>query len=181
MCFTFCSHAAIDENMMLLHSAFFLFLFTRKSNCFIVPTNVRKVKLHPLHVKIGFLGFGTIASSIAQGLLDDRSKVKMESLIVSERSVSKSSALKEKFPDVVNVYQDINMIVKDSDILFLCVLPQQAEKVLNGLNFDASRHKLISLVVCASKKIVCKLKVFNVYLILTLHLEVNSNAKGACT
>lgn len=139
--------------MVLFQNAFFLLLLVKLSNCFIIPSNIRcRSSPWTLNLKVGFVGFGTIASSIAQGLLDERSKVTIESLIVSERSVSKSTALKEKFPDLVKVYKDTNMIVKESDVIFLCVLPQQAQKVLQGLNFDTSKHKVISLVSTATLK-----------------------------
>jgi len=97
--------------------------------------------------KVGFIGFGTIASAIANGILLNSPKTK---IAISERSISKSKALKEKFPDVVTVYKDNSKIVEESDVIYLCVLPQQAQTVLQELKFDKSRHQLISLVSTAT-------------------------------
>ena len=98
-------------------------------------------------ISIGFVGFGTIASSIAEGLLtQDRRPVSQ--VYVSRRSNDKSSRLCRLFNDGdgnydderpskarVVVCDDNSDIVRNSDIVFLCVLPQDADAVLRSLDF----------------------------------------------
>ena len=97
-------------------------------------------------VKLGFIGCGTIASSIATGLLT-QTEIPISSIIVSRRSESKSSALVEKFgKDFVQVSDKNQLIVDSSDIIFLCVLPEQEKDVLSSLSISEEKT-LISLVV----------------------------------
>ena len=98
-------------------------------------------------ISIGFVGCGTIASSIAEGLLtQDRRPVSQ--VYVSRRSNDKSSRLCRLFNDGdgnydderrsktrVVVCDDNSDIVRNSDIVFLCVLPQDADAVLRSLDF----------------------------------------------
>ena len=127
-------------------------------------------------LSFGVIGCGTIASSIVTGLatcLQDEkggaggggnsvtsttggvqglgaSSPSMPlpgHFYVSSRSVSKSSALLERFgPDVVTVSSDNQEIADKSSVLFLCVLPSQVPEVLEGLNLSEEKHTLISLV-----------------------------------
>jgi hypothetical protein len=125
-------------------------------------------------ISVGFIGCGTIASSIATGLVlahNSNSAVttKIKSMIVSRRSESKSNQLKELVLDSNNesnenennnnnnnnnniiisfdITDNNQKIVNEADIIFLTVLPAQAEDVLKNLTFDTKRHILISLVV----------------------------------
>jgi len=102
-----------------------------------------------LGTKVGFVGCGTIAAAIATAVAT-QSIVPVESIAVSRRSVSKSSDLKEQFPDLVSVHDDNQDVVDRSDFVFVCVLPDQASRVLKELSFDKSTHNLISLVVSES-------------------------------
>lgn len=102
-------------------------------------------------VKIGFVGCGTIASSIATGLAT-QGTFGVTSITVTRRSESRSSALKEAFPDRVTVRDNNQAVVDESDIVFLCVLPQHMSEVLSSLEFDSGKHTLVSLV--ATSKLV---------------------------
>jgi pyrroline-5-carboxylate reductase len=93
---------------------------------------------------IGFIGCGTIASAIATGLAVQET-IPLISIIVSKRSISKSLALRERFPLKVEVESDNQQIVDLSDILFLTMLPEQATEILQGLKFS-SKIVIISLV-----------------------------------
>jgi len=96
-------------------------------------------------VKLGFIGCGTIASAIATGLLT-QNKISISSVVVSRRSESKSKLLNEKYGDeLVKISDDNQFIVDNSDIIFLCVLPQQEEEVLTNLQIDEEKT-LVSLV-----------------------------------
>jgi ornithine cyclodeaminase/alanine dehydrogenase-like protein (mu-crystallin family) len=125
------------------------------------------------HLSVGFLGCGTIASSIARGLSraakaattgdcvasDDEESptqvvgnITIQTMVVSKRSASKSRALCDDLssghPRVAISVADTNQeILEACDLIFLTVLPQQAADVLRGLEFDPNRHVLVSLVV----------------------------------
>ena len=125
---------------------------------------------------IGFIGFGTIASSIATGLLT-QTEVPISSIFVSRRSESKSRALMETFGStttatasstasstttttatnttavtarrnttIIQISDDNQFIADQSDLIFLCVLPQQEEEVLGQLKLSQDKT-LVSLVV----------------------------------
>jgi ornithine cyclodeaminase/alanine dehydrogenase-like protein (mu-crystallin family) len=98
---------------------------------------------------VGFLGCGTIASAIATGLLTQKDpRHVIDKVYVTKRSEAKSSALTNQFQDKVVVTEYMQEIVNCSDLVFLCVLPEQVETVLKDLNFDTKSHQtLISLVV----------------------------------
>lgn len=81
-------------------------------------------------LKIGFIGFGTIASSIALGMAT-QTKFPVASITISRRSASKSHALQQKFPHLVTISDDTQEIIdQSSDFIFLCVLPEMVSKVL---------------------------------------------------
>ncbi len=96
-------------------------------------------------ISVGFIGCGTIAKAIATGLAT-QDDVEISSIAVSRRSTTKSKALEESFPDLVNVHDDNQDILKVADMIFITVLPQQMSSVLQALTFDETRHSLVSLV-----------------------------------
>ena len=96
------------------------------------------------NVKIGFIGCGVIASSIVKGLMM-QNDISVANISVSRRSEFKSSELKQLFPDTVTVYDDNQHILDNSDLIFICVLPQHMENVIGDLQFDKERHTLVSL------------------------------------
>ena len=96
--------------------------------------------------KIGFLGCGTIASAIARGIAT-QTDIPIASIAVTKRSENKSAQLQHDFPSLVTIYEGNQEILDTSDLVFLCVLPQLTNQVLEGVIFDESRHNLISLVV----------------------------------
>eukprot|EP00550_Attheya_septentrionalis_P007454 CAMPEP_0198295928 /NCGR_PEP_ID=MMETSP1449-20131203/30200_1 /TAXON_ID=420275 /ORGANISM="Attheya septentrionalis, Strain CCMP2084" /LENGTH=289 /DNA_ID=CAMNT_0043996367 /DNA_START=287 /DNA_END=1156 /DNA_ORIENTATION=+ len=102
----------------------------------------------PQSQRIGFVGFGTIASAIARGLLSDKNQFcsSQSKVAVSYRSASKSGPLMEQYPDQVSIHTDNQEIVDQSDVIFLCVLPDQVDSILSDLKFDQERHTLVSLV-----------------------------------
>ena len=114
---------------------------------------------NPLHpIRAGFLGCGTIASSIATGLANPRHRphlaqrgLSLSSISVTRRSESKSRRLQERFPEVVTVYDSAEEVAAHSDVVFLCVLPQHVDEVLEDLRnkevWRSEEHTLVSLVV----------------------------------
>jgi len=95
-------------------------------------------------IKVGFVGCGLIASCIAKGLLK-QSDVPIDTVTVSKRSESRSFALREQFSKVT-VCEENQAVVDASDVVFICVLPQQVSEVTASLQFDHDRHILVSLV-----------------------------------
>lgn len=95
-------------------------------------------------MNIGFIGCGTIASSIATGLLR-QSEHPISTIYVTRRSERKSSQLVEKFPDKVVICDDNQEICNKCELIFLCVLPEQVSSVLKSITFTEDK-KLISLV-----------------------------------
>lgn len=88
-------------------------------------------------MKIGFIGTGDISEAVITGILraDLPAEFAVEEIIVSARSRHISSRLAADY-DVVRVCEN-NQDVIDSgcDLVFLAVLPQQAEAVLTPLTF----------------------------------------------
>jgi len=110
-------------------------------------------------IKAGFIGCGTIASSIATALatpshstiLAQHAGLSLHSISVTKRSESKSSKLKQSFPDMVTIYDSASDVVQNSDVVFLCVLPEQVDEVVDELKkanvWRQADHILVSLVV----------------------------------
>lgn len=108
-------------------------------------------------IRAGFIGCGTIATAIATGLASpdhanylSQYGFSIESIAVTRRSESKSTKLKEDFPSTVTVYESAEDVVTNSEIVFLCVLPQQVDTVLDDLKKKGAwraDHTLVSLVV----------------------------------
>jgi pyrroline-5-carboxylate reductase len=108
-------------------------------------TTTLKAAADSTPLSLGFVGCGTIASAIATGFAS-QTDIPLKAISVSRRSEKKSSELQKKFPDLITVYDDNQDVLDRSDIIFVCVLPQQTSEVLQGLNFDNERHNLVSLV-----------------------------------
>ncbi len=85
---------------------------------------------------LGFLGCGKISSAVCRGYATADSSVRPNKLLVSLRSADKSSQLKNDFPDLVSVLDDLAAIVQQSDILFIGLLPSVARQVLPSLSFQ---------------------------------------------
>ncbi|MBY6069596.1 NAD(P)-binding domain-containing protein [Leisingera aquaemixtae] len=79
-------------------------------------------------MRLGFLGCGTIASAVVRGLAG-----KGHQITVSERSAALSSALAEAFGDVTVAGNQA--VIDASDVVFLGLMADAAEAILNGLSF----------------------------------------------
>lgn len=146
--------------------------------------NLSSTTLQP--IKAGFIGLGTIASSIATALassshapyLSQYASLSLHSIAVTKRSESKSSKLRQTFPDVVTIYDSAVDVVRNSNVVFLCVLPQQVDEVLGELRksnvWRKEDHTLVSLVVSSPHNI--SQKVFSTrHSLLTYHVTVYSH------
>jgi pyrroline-5-carboxylate reductase len=107
-------------------------------------------------IRAGFIGCGTIASAIATSLAKPEHKehlanagLSVSAITVTRRSESKSAKLKKDFPNVVAVFESAEEVIRNSDLVFLCVLPQQVDETLSELNEKGAwndKHTLVSLV-----------------------------------
>ena len=112
----------------------------------------------PRPIRAGLVGCGTIAHSIAIGIASPehsshlaRFGLILTSLSVTRRSECRSSDLASRFPGIVTVRDTAREVVRDSDLVFLCVLPDQVDGVLEELAeggaWRKEDHTLVSLVV----------------------------------
>ena len=93
-------------------------------------------------MKLGFIGTGVITEAIITGLT--RSDYPASDIFVSLRNRQVSERLVKMSPKV-HVLDDNQAIVDQSDIIFLAVLPQQAEQILYPLQFGDLAH-IVSLI-----------------------------------
>ena len=102
-------------------------------------------------MQIGFIGCGTIATSIATGFLSVDSNLSpvVTHCHVTRRSLSNSLALLSKFsPSKVTVHDSAQSIldVEDVGTVFICLLPKACQTVLPRLSFTPERQNIVSLV-----------------------------------
>lgn len=93
-------------------------------------------------MKFGFIGTGVITEAIVTGLLKQEGAG--HEFLLSERSRAVSARLAAASAQV-QVTADNQEIADQADILFLAVLPQVAEEVLQPLTFRAGQ-KVVSLI-----------------------------------
>lgn len=91
-------------------------------------------------VTIGVIGVGTISSACVRGLCG----LKDLSFVLSPRNASKASWLRSEFPELIRIAGSNQDVVDGSDVVFVAVLPTQAEGALGPLTFRPS-HRVISL------------------------------------
>ncbi len=91
-------------------------------------------------MNIGFIGVGTLAAAMIEGLSRQDAAPRIH---ISKRSESRSAALEAKFPHVA--CEPLNQAVVDkADILFLGVRPSQVPELLDGLRFPHGK-RVVSL------------------------------------
>ena len=86
---------------------------------------------------IGFVGCGTIAAAICTGLCTLPPVEQPSRIVLSPRNKEKSKMLASKFPDIVSVASSNQDVVDSCDVVFLCVVPQIARRVVATLKFRA--------------------------------------------
>ena len=104
-------------------------------------------------MKLGFIGTGKITTSIIEGLL--KSKAKIKQFNISERSKVNSNYLK-KLSKKIKVYRDNQSIINQSSIVFLSLVPKVAKQEIPKLKFK-NTHTVVSLVSTLSQKNVSSL------------------------
>lgn len=104
---------------------------------------------------IGFLGCGKISSAVARGYAGAPEHLRPKRIIVSPRSADKALALKEEFPDVVEIAVSNDEVVAQSSIVFIGLLPGVAAEVLPLMPFRAD-HVVISMMAAVNYEDVLK-------------------------
>ena len=104
-------------------------------------------------MQLGFIGTGKITTSIIQGLL--MSKVKVRQFNISKRNIKNSNLLK-KLSKKVKVYDDNQKIINQSSIIFISLVPKVAVKEVPKLKFNKT-STVVSLVSTLNLKTLKKL------------------------
>ncbi len=94
-------------------------------------------------MKIGFIGSGKMAEALMKSFLDAE-LVKVKNLYASDVKKERLSELKDRLK--VNLALSNKGILKNCDVVFLSVKPQNMEEVLNDIGEKAEkRHLIISI------------------------------------
>jgi pyrroline-5-carboxylate reductase len=81
-------------------------------------------------MKVGFIGYGNMGSTLLNGLLDHGALAGIE-VVVSNRTLGKMDALKKTHPDVTITSQHADVV--SADIIFLCVRTGDVRGILEQL------------------------------------------------
>ena len=88
--------------------------------------------------RVGFVGCGTIATSIVEGLCKLPSNTRaahFSEIVVSPRNATKGSQLVMKYPDLVSMAVTNQDVIDTCDTVFLALTPQMAVAALEPLEF----------------------------------------------
>ena len=87
-------------------------------------------------MNLGFIGTGTIASSVITGIF--KSKITFKKIYISKRNKKNSQKLKKKYNKVF-VAKNNQEIVDKCDWIFLSVTPSVGNKIIQELKFKSSQ------------------------------------------
>jgi pyrroline-5-carboxylate reductase len=95
-------------------------------------------------IKIGFIGAGNMAKAIIEGLLKSQS-ISPENIYISHPSAAKTKSFSHL--NISNESESNEFVVKNSDIIVLCVKPQIFEYVCKPLVnlIESKRHLIVSI------------------------------------
>ena len=83
-------------------------------------------------MNFGFIGTGNIVSDVITGMND--SNIRYKKIIISPRNQKKAKQLKKKFKKIT-IAKNNQLVINESDWVFLGVLPKVGDKILPKLNF----------------------------------------------
>ena len=92
-----------------------------------------------IDLTLGFIGTGGIASAMVRGFCASPDFSGRINLTV-HKNRDKADALKKLFPDRISVHESNQAAADGSDVVFICVLPQQHEAVVRALRFRADQR-----------------------------------------
>ena len=87
-------------------------------------------------MNLGFIGTGTIASSVITGIF--RSKILFKKIYISKRNKKNSQKLKKKYKKVF-IAENNQEIVDKCDWIFLSVTPTVGNKIIKEIKFKSSQ------------------------------------------
>lgn len=94
--------------------------------------------------KIGFIGFGSMGSMLAKGLIESGS-VKLQEIIITRKDKSRLGEIKAVWPEI-GITQEAIEVVKKADYIFICVKPLEYKNILNEIKpYISPYHHIISL------------------------------------
>ena len=97
-------------------------------------------------MKIGFIGTGTIATSMVEGLM--KSKLPVEQITVSPRNAEYAARL-AKLYEKVTIGKDNQDVIDQSDDVFICLRSEIAEEELKKLDFSKT-EMVVSVIAMAT-------------------------------
>ncbi|QOY36213.1 late competence protein ComER [Anaerobacillus isosaccharinicus] len=92
-------------------------------------------------MKIGIIGTGSMGSILIESFIESTA-VTPSQLIITNRTIEKAYAFKEKFPDL-QVVESSKDVARAADILFICVKPLQFQSLLKELNSVLTKEQLL--------------------------------------
>ena len=87
-------------------------------------------------MNLGFIGTGTIASSVITGIF--KSKISFKKIYVSRRNKTNSHKLKKKYNKVF-IADNNQEIIDKCDWIFLSVTPTVGNKIIKELKFKSNQ------------------------------------------
>ena len=93
-------------------------------------------------MKIGFVGVGTIATAVIEGIF--KAKIKIGQIIVSPKNYKNAKLLQKKFKKI-KIAKSNQEVLDKSDWIFLAVTPKIGKKILNDLKFN-KKHTIINFI-----------------------------------
>ena len=90
--------------------------------------------------KIGFIGFGNMASAIAKGIIKNNNEV------ISIAAYDPNDSFINEFSDTVTKYDNAFKLVQENRYIFLCVKPQMLEVALKPIAATFTKeHVIVSI------------------------------------
>ena len=113
-------------------------------------------------MKLGFIGIGRIASAVVKGLCT--SNIENTTINLSPRNDSNSNYL-AKIYSSVNRLENNQLVLDNSDIIFISVPPNNSKEILNNLKFKET-HTIISFIPFLILKLIQKIRIMNTKIII---------------
>lgn len=92
-------------------------------------------------MKIGFIGTGSMGSILIEALTESQAVLPSQ-LIMTNRTIEKAKALQKNFPEIKIVHHAID-VIKEAEVIFLCVKPLQFKKVLEEIRSHCTQDQLL--------------------------------------
>lgn len=126
---------------------------------------------------IGFLGCGKISSAMCHGFANAETQFRPMKIMISHRNLEKSQALKTKYPDLIEIADNTDIVV-NSNVIFIGLLPPQALSELPNLPFTLDKLVISMMAAVSHDQVLAwtKLPIANV--VRTVPLPSSSRRTG---